>query len=196
MFLSEHRLNIPSLRIGKHRIVKNIPSLRKVKKTQPYRAYMAKLLDSNCRSSYTRTSSAPAWSGPMRHRDPLSTSQGVTFMARGGAFICPCVSVVSVSALFGFCAAALTARESDLQRSFRWTRLSLSFLQPCGCFLLELIVLPIFSLLIVKDSEISWPHREDISDLACIEQNRHWTWINTIALGSVGFPALRGAGSN
>ena len=36
MFLSEHRLNIPSLRIGKHRIVKNIPSLRKVKIPQPY----------------------------------------------------------------------------------------------------------------------------------------------------------------
>ena len=75
-------------------------------------------------------------------------------MARGGAFICPCVSV---SALFGFCAAALTARESDLQRSFRWTRLSLSFLQPwlLSLKILELIVLPIFSLLIVKDSEIS-----------------------------------------
>ena len=36
MFLSEHRLNIPSLRNGKHPIVKNIPSLRKVKIPQPY----------------------------------------------------------------------------------------------------------------------------------------------------------------
>ena len=48
---------------------------------------------SECRSSYMTPSSALAWSGPMRHCDPLSTSQGVTFMARGGAFICPCVSV-------------------------------------------------------------------------------------------------------
>ena len=31
MFLSKHCLNIASLRIGKHRIVKNIASLRKVK---------------------------------------------------------------------------------------------------------------------------------------------------------------------
>ena len=164
-----------------------------VEPTPMGRAYMVKLLDSNCRSSYTWPSSAPAWSGPVRHRDPLSTSQGVTFMARGGAFICPCVSV---SALFGFCAAALTARESDLQRSFRWTRLSLLLPPTLAAFSWNSIVLPIFSLLIVKDSEISWPHREDISDLACNEQNRHWTWINTIALGSVGFPALRGAGSN
>ena len=36
MFLSEHRLNIPSLRNGKHPIVKNIPSLRNVKIPQPY----------------------------------------------------------------------------------------------------------------------------------------------------------------
>ena len=36
MFLSEHRLNIASLRIGKDRIVKNIASLRKVKIPQPY----------------------------------------------------------------------------------------------------------------------------------------------------------------
>ena len=36
MFLSEHRLNNSLLRIGKHRIVKNIPSLRKVKIPQPY----------------------------------------------------------------------------------------------------------------------------------------------------------------
>ena len=36
MFLSEHRLNIPSLRIGKHRIVKNIASSRKVKVAHPY----------------------------------------------------------------------------------------------------------------------------------------------------------------
>ena len=35
MFLSEHRLNIPSLRNGKHPIVKNIPSLRKVKIPSP-----------------------------------------------------------------------------------------------------------------------------------------------------------------
>ena len=69
----------------------------------------------------------------MRHCDPLSTSQGGTFMARGGAFIWPCVSV---SALFGFCAAALTARESDLQRSFCWTRLSL--LLPPTLWLLSL----------------------------------------------------------
>ena len=37
MFLSKHRLNIASLRIGKHRIVKNIASLRKVKIAHPYR---------------------------------------------------------------------------------------------------------------------------------------------------------------
>jgi hypothetical protein len=36
MFLSEHRLNIPSLRNGKHPIVKNIPSLRNVKIPQPW----------------------------------------------------------------------------------------------------------------------------------------------------------------
>ena len=36
MSLSEHRLNIPSLRNGKHPIVKNIPSLRIVKILQPY----------------------------------------------------------------------------------------------------------------------------------------------------------------
>jgi hypothetical protein len=37
MFFSEHRLKIASLRIGKHRIVKNIASLRKVKIAHPYR---------------------------------------------------------------------------------------------------------------------------------------------------------------
>ena len=37
MFLSKHRLNIASLRIGKHRIVKNIALLRKVKIAHPYR---------------------------------------------------------------------------------------------------------------------------------------------------------------
>ena len=36
MFLSKHRLNIALLRIGKHRIVKNIASLRKVKIAHPY----------------------------------------------------------------------------------------------------------------------------------------------------------------
>ena len=36
MFLSKHRLNIASLRIGKHRIVKNIASLRKVNIAHPY----------------------------------------------------------------------------------------------------------------------------------------------------------------
>ena len=36
MFLSEHRLKIASLRIGKHRIVKNIASLRKVNIAHPY----------------------------------------------------------------------------------------------------------------------------------------------------------------
>ena len=38
MFLSGHRLNIPSLRNGKYPIVKNIPSLRNVKIPQPYTA--------------------------------------------------------------------------------------------------------------------------------------------------------------
>ena len=38
MFLSEHRLNIPSLRNGKHPIVKNLPSLQIVKIPQPYTA--------------------------------------------------------------------------------------------------------------------------------------------------------------
>ena len=36
MFLSKHRLNIASLRIGIHRIVKNIASLRKVKIAHPW----------------------------------------------------------------------------------------------------------------------------------------------------------------
>ena len=36
MFLSKHRLNIASLRIGKHRIDKNIVSLRKVNIAHPY----------------------------------------------------------------------------------------------------------------------------------------------------------------
>ena len=36
MFFSEHRLKIASLRIGKHRIVKNIASLRKVNIAHPY----------------------------------------------------------------------------------------------------------------------------------------------------------------
>ena len=36
MFLSKHRLNIALLRIGKHRIIKNIASLRKVKIAHPY----------------------------------------------------------------------------------------------------------------------------------------------------------------
>ena len=36
MFLSKHRLNIASLRIGKHCIVKNIASLRKVNIAHPY----------------------------------------------------------------------------------------------------------------------------------------------------------------
>jgi len=36
LFLSKHRLNIASLRIGKHRIVKNIASLRKVNIAHPY----------------------------------------------------------------------------------------------------------------------------------------------------------------
>ena len=36
MLLSKHRLNIASLRIGKHRIVKNIASLRKVIIAHPY----------------------------------------------------------------------------------------------------------------------------------------------------------------
>ena len=36
MFLSKDGLNIASLRIGKHRIVKNIASLRKVKIAHPY----------------------------------------------------------------------------------------------------------------------------------------------------------------
>ena len=38
MFFSEHRLKIASLRIGKHRIVKNIASLRKVNIAHPYDA--------------------------------------------------------------------------------------------------------------------------------------------------------------
>ena len=41
MFLSEHRLNIPSLRNGKHPIVKNILSLRNVKIPQPYLVQLA-----------------------------------------------------------------------------------------------------------------------------------------------------------
>ena len=36
MFFSEHRLKIASLRIGKHPIVKNIASLRKVNIAHPY----------------------------------------------------------------------------------------------------------------------------------------------------------------
>ena len=36
MFLSKHRLNIASLRIGKHRIIKNIASLRKADIAHPY----------------------------------------------------------------------------------------------------------------------------------------------------------------
>ena len=44
MFLSEHRLNIPSLRNGKHPIVKNIPSLRNVKIPQPYFRLLAPLV--------------------------------------------------------------------------------------------------------------------------------------------------------
>ena len=36
MFFSEHRLKMTSLRIGKHRIVKNIASLRKVNNAHPY----------------------------------------------------------------------------------------------------------------------------------------------------------------
>ena len=36
MFLSKHRLNIASLRLGKHCIVKNIASLRKVNIAHPY----------------------------------------------------------------------------------------------------------------------------------------------------------------
>ena len=36
MFLSKHRLNIASLRIGKHCIIKNIASLRKVNIAHPY----------------------------------------------------------------------------------------------------------------------------------------------------------------
>ena len=36
MFFSEHRLKIASLRIGKHCIVKNIASLRKVNIAHPY----------------------------------------------------------------------------------------------------------------------------------------------------------------
>ena len=36
MFLSKHRLNIASLRIGKHCIVKNIASLRKLNIAHPY----------------------------------------------------------------------------------------------------------------------------------------------------------------
>ena len=36
MFISEHRLKIASLRFGKHRIVKNIASLRKVNIAHPY----------------------------------------------------------------------------------------------------------------------------------------------------------------
>ena len=36
MFFSEHRLKMTSLRIGKHRIVKNIASLRKVNIAHPY----------------------------------------------------------------------------------------------------------------------------------------------------------------
>ena len=35
MFLSKHRLNNASLKIGKHRIVKNIASLRKVNLAHP-----------------------------------------------------------------------------------------------------------------------------------------------------------------
>ena len=35
MFFSEHRLKMTSLRIGKHRIVKNIASLRKVNIAHP-----------------------------------------------------------------------------------------------------------------------------------------------------------------
>ena len=36
MFFSEHRLKMTSLRIGKHRTVKNIASLRKVNIAHPY----------------------------------------------------------------------------------------------------------------------------------------------------------------
>ena len=38
MFFFKHRLKMTSLRIGKHRIVKNIASLRKVNIAHPYLA--------------------------------------------------------------------------------------------------------------------------------------------------------------
>ena len=44
MFFSEHRLKMTSLRIGKHRIVKNIASLRKVNIAHPYRWAMVRCL--------------------------------------------------------------------------------------------------------------------------------------------------------
>ena len=42
MFFSKHRLKMTSLRIGKHRIVKNIASLRKVNIAHPYTWLKAK----------------------------------------------------------------------------------------------------------------------------------------------------------
>ena len=46
MFFFKHRLKIASLRIGKHRIVKNIASLRKVNIAHPYLWIVCLPLDS------------------------------------------------------------------------------------------------------------------------------------------------------
>ena len=46
MFFFKHRLKMTSLRIGKHRIVKNIASLRKVNSAHPYLRVVGK--DMNC----------------------------------------------------------------------------------------------------------------------------------------------------
>ena len=51
MFFSEHRLKMTSLRIGKHRIVKNIASLRKVNIAHPYRALAKKFTLTPLRAS-------------------------------------------------------------------------------------------------------------------------------------------------
>ena len=60
MFLSEHRLNIPSLRNGKHPIVKNIPLLRKVKIPQPYRWLWKNIPNPPPKCTFCRTTCSTA----------------------------------------------------------------------------------------------------------------------------------------
>ena len=61
MFFSEHRLKMTSLRIGKHRIVKNIASLRKVNIAHPYSHLMMTDMANATLPNELQTKSSPDW---------------------------------------------------------------------------------------------------------------------------------------